>query len=149
MSLNDNVRAAILRISEVSKPARLIAQRLGLQEGQRVTAADVTDVDALKAQIENLTSQITQLRIIVSSIDTEEESTMTEVQKELFVERFKESLGMQAFPIIASVYDHAYFHAYSPTIRFMMSTALVNWCQERKFEPLDLWYSLMVNNGSM
>jgi hypothetical protein len=150
MQLTENVRAAILRVTEVSKTASQIASRLGLKAGNAVTAAEVTDVEALKLKVVELTTQLADLRLLMSSTEEVEEFTPEqEAQIRDSVEQFTASLGTQSFTVIDSVYDEEYFLDYSRRMRFELCTALVNWCQTHKFVPNKLWYNIMVNNGSM
>lgn len=153
MSFNENVRAAILRVSGVSDSARSIAQRLGFTEGHSVTASEVTDVEALKAQIGVLNAKISELTLLISSTTShEEDEELTpeqETQLHAQIEKFKESLGTQPITVIAQVYDEEFFDPFSRRERYEMCTALVNWCQQQKYEVLPLWYKTMVNNGSM
>jgi hypothetical protein len=149
MSLNENVRAAILRIADVSKNARVIASRLGLQEGQRVTAAEVTDVDQLKKQVETLNAKLADLRLFITTTELDDEVQLNQAQVDKFIADFAASLGTQAFSVISDVYDEDYFLDYSRRMRFEIATVLVNWCQERKFAMHPLWYKIMVNNGNL
>ena len=149
MSFNDTVRAAILRVSDVSNSARNIAHRLHMNEGKSVTASDVTDVDALKAEIERLNQQLSDLRLYITSTEDDDDDGQTDAQRQQFVDRFAASLGTQSFAVLSSVYDEDYFDKLSPRTRYALSVVLVNWCSERKFKPSELWYNLMVNNGSL
>lgn len=149
--INERVRAAILSLSTVSANARKIAERLGAETGTSLSAGiDSDDVQALKKEVEVLNTQLSELRNYVSNYDDDEEDrVMSEEEQTHFKETFLLSLSDQPFVIPLQVYDEEYLSAYPRNIRFLICTALVNWCTGRKFDPAPLWYNVMVNNGSM
>lgn len=149
--MNERVRAAILSLSTVSNNARKIADRLGVDVPASLSAStNSEDIQALKTEIETLTTQLSELRNYVSNYDDDdEEKEMSEEEQTHFKETFTLSLADQPFVIPLQVYDDEYLSVYPRNIRFLICTALVNWCTHRKFDPAPLWYNVMVNNGSM
>lgn len=147
---NEKVRSAIFNLTSISQNAATIAQRLTEANGVSLSAVErVEDVASLKAQIDTLNAQLSELRNFVKNYDDEDEKELSEEEKSHFLQMFVASLGDQPFVVPEQVYDEEYLNVYPRHLRFLICTALVNWCTSRKFEPSQLWYSVMVNHGSM
>lgn len=147
---NEKVRAAIYNLTSVSKNAANIASRLEEKAGVSLSAVErVEDVAELKKQIDTLNQQLAEVRNYINNFDDDQEKELSEEEKQHFIQGFTASLGTQPFVVPEQVYDEEYLEAYPRNTRYLICTALVNWCHSRKFEPSQLWYSVMVNNGSM
>lgn len=148
--MNDKVRSAIQRLSTVSNSAKAIAERLGVTAQISMSADGVADVAELQKQIATLTQQISELRTLINEQDDDDVGTpLSESAQQHFMEVFTTNLGTQSFAVVNQIYDEDYLEAYPANLRYLICTALINWCSARKFDPAPLWYSVMVNNGSM
>lgn len=149
--INPTVRAAIFQLTSVSQNARTIANRLKLQaKEEKFSAQASSTVEELEAQVADLTEQLQTLRSQVSALDAEDdEAEMSEHDQQEFTRAFSEGIEGMRFGVAESVYDIDYFEPYSRQKRMLMCTALVEWCNTNKLKPTTLWYSIMVNNGSI
>lgn len=153
--MNEKIKQTIQSISELSFSARVIADRLGVATSSSGTVKtalakdtpSANDVKALKDQIEQLNRQIEELKHQLD--DEADDAVFTDDQAFDFTESLNKTLQEMPQAIISSVYSLAYLKPYPRNIRYLICLTLVNNFTSRNLKPLDLWYGVVANNGSI
>lgn len=142
--MKPNVLRALERVASISAESAELVQQIKLTDAGKDTPEQT--IAKLTATITKLNAEISLLRMEAIPVDAQ----LSEDDIQAFAQSFTEYLSkLENIKTAMLGFNRAFFSTYSPQVRVVIATTLLNYCTNNDLSASDLWRDLVANTGYM
>lgn len=140
-----SVLNALDRVASLSAETAALVNQIKPKNNPEGLLSNPEDTVAkLTNKITQLNSEIVMLRMMTLPV----EEPLTEDEVEAFTHSFYDHLErLEDVKVAMLGFNRSFFLAYSPRVRIVIATALLNYCTKQNLTVSDLWRDIVANMG--